>query len=81
VAQDLSDNLGSTRGATWCFWRCGGLRTEDCTKSAGADRLTALSVRVRVRQQRAHRTRIYDRLEWGEKDLKQMLLCENMMRL
>jgi hypothetical protein len=27
VAQDQSDNLGSTRGATWCFWRCGGLRT------------------------------------------------------
>ena len=28
----------------------GGLRTEDCTESAGADRLTASSVWVRVRQ-------------------------------
>jgi hypothetical protein len=52
------------------------LRTEDCTESAGADKLTALSVRVRVRQQRARTNAFYDRLEWGEKDLKQMLLCE-----
>jgi hypothetical protein len=52
-----------------------GVENWGCTSSAGADRLTALIERVRVRQQRARTNAFYDRLEWGKTDLKQMLLC------